>query len=449
MHLNSDVLHSAINMSWRIISGPLTLLLVPLFTSASIQGYWYTFISLSALTVFADLGFTSIASQFVAHEFAFLSLGKDGLIHGDPDHLASTAALLRFVIQWGGISGLVVMPIVLIIGIVLFAQKGFDGLWVIPWILFSVGTLAQYWAAILASFLQGARQVARVQKITLVARITQTLVLFGLLVSHMGLYALAVATLVGNCLLAIILVWGYGKSLKQLLTLRSEQKWGRDVLSLLWRYAMSWVGGYLNMQVFTPIVFQLKGPVLAGKIGITMAIWMAAITLSTVWFSANGPRINILVERKEERRVNELTKELLRLTFLTFLGCLVAVALALVVGSFLYIEIIERIVRRFMGISSAMILIVVGCISFTVNAMATYLRAHKEEPFLLPSVAAGLGTAFFTIIVVRYLGPEFAFAGFLASTVLSFPWFAAIYRRKRRHWEELEVAVEWAVQEQD
>ena len=86
---------------------------------------------------------------------------------------------------------------------------------------------------------------------------------------------------------------------------------------------------------------------------------------------------------------------------------------------------------------------------FTVNAMATYLRAHKEEPFLLPSVAAGLGTAFFTIIVVRYLGPEFAFAGFLASTVLSFPWFAAIYRRKRRHWEELEVAVEWAVQEQD
>jgi len=49
------------NSLWRIVSGPVTLIFIPLFLTPEIQGYWYTFGSLAALSIFADLGFTTIA----------------------------------------------------------------------------------------------------------------------------------------------------------------------------------------------------------------------------------------------------------------------------------------------------------------------------------------------------------------------------------------------------
>ena len=82
-----DVFSTFLNQGWRIISGPLVLLCIPYFLSAIDQGYWYTFISVAALSVLADLGFSNIILQFSAHEFAFLSFQDNNLINGDSEHL--------------------------------------------------------------------------------------------------------------------------------------------------------------------------------------------------------------------------------------------------------------------------------------------------------------------------------------------------------------------------
>ncbi len=433
-HLDEDVLHSGLNLMWRIVSGPITLVLLPLFTTPSIQGFWYTFISLAALTLLADLGFTTIATQFVAHEFAFLSLGEDGLIRGEPEHLAATGSFLRFVMKWGIISGMVVVPVIFGIGFLLFAQKAALRVWFLPWGLFSVGTLINYWGMILLSFLQGASQVARVQRISLYSRMAQSLLTFGLLIVHSGLYALAISTLAGGVILAFLLVAAYPRSLRQLLANRTGRRWGREVLSLLWRYAMSWTGGYLNMQVFTPIAFQFRGPVLAGKVGITMTIWSAATNLSIVWLTANVPKINVLVERSQEGQVSRFIRELLRLALLTFIACVAAVALLLFMGSLLDAPLLDRIVGRFMGLRSALFLVGIGVVNVILSAMAIYVRAHKEEPFLLPFVISGAATALLSFFVIRFLDVESVFLGFLISTLVSFPWFYGIYRKKKALW---------------
>ncbi|HUX50273.1 MAG TPA: hypothetical protein VMW73_05710 [Spirochaetia bacterium] len=433
-NLNGDVTHSALNLMWKIIAGPFTMLLVPLFTMPTIQGFWYTFISLAALTIFADLGFTTIATQYVAHEFAFLTLDADGVIRGESEHLYATAALLRFVMKWGVISGLAVTPLVFGVGCYLFIQKAAAAGWLIPWIMFSAGTLVNYWGTILASFLQGARQVARVQRLTLVSRVVQSLLMFGLLILHRGLFALAVATLVGSGVLVVMLLKDYRSCLAQLFRIRSQRKWGGEILSLLWRYAISWTGGYLNLQVFTPLVFQFKGAVLAGKVGITLAIWTAAISFSTVWFSANIPKINILIARSEEGEVKRVMRELMKLTYLTYAACVAALILLLYLGAKFDLGIFSRIVARFMGLRSALTLLFIGIPSMYVNAMAIYLRAHKKEPLLLPSVVSGVATAILSLIVIRALGPDEVFVGFFASTVAAFPWFFSIYRQKRADW---------------
>ena len=62
---NKDLLYTLLNQLWRIISGPLILLFIPLYLTPMEQGYWYTFISIGALGLFADLGFSNIVLIFL------------------------------------------------------------------------------------------------------------------------------------------------------------------------------------------------------------------------------------------------------------------------------------------------------------------------------------------------------------------------------------------------
>jgi hypothetical protein len=41
--INKDLVFVALNQMWRLISGPLTLVFIPLFLSAELQGFWFTF----------------------------------------------------------------------------------------------------------------------------------------------------------------------------------------------------------------------------------------------------------------------------------------------------------------------------------------------------------------------------------------------------------------------
>lgn len=69
----NDVIFTGINYAFRLILKPVLLLAIPLLLTEIQQGYWYTFTSLAALTTFADLGLTTIISQFAAHETALLT----------------------------------------------------------------------------------------------------------------------------------------------------------------------------------------------------------------------------------------------------------------------------------------------------------------------------------------------------------------------------------------
>ena len=118
-----DIFSTMMNQSWRIVSGPLTLLCIPLFLTASEQGYWYTFISLAALSVLADLGFSNIILQFSAHEFAFLHFEEQMLIVGSQDHLQKLAAFFKFSLKWLLKVVIIIFPLIIVGGYFFMSLK--------------------------------------------------------------------------------------------------------------------------------------------------------------------------------------------------------------------------------------------------------------------------------------------------------------------------------------
>ena len=85
-----DIAATFFNQAWRLISGPLMLLLIPLYLTEEQQGYWYLFGSVAALSTFADLGFSNIILQFSAHEYASLKIGNEGFLEGQIENIKKT-----------------------------------------------------------------------------------------------------------------------------------------------------------------------------------------------------------------------------------------------------------------------------------------------------------------------------------------------------------------------
>ena len=80
-----------------------------------------------------------------------------------------------------------------------------------------------------------------------------------------------------------------------LISKRYSYDWGKEFFPLLWRYAVSWCSGYFIFQTFIPIAFYFHGADYSGKLGISIAMWMAGYNIAMSWINAILPRINNLI----------------------------------------------------------------------------------------------------------------------------------------------------------
>jgi len=84
--------------AWMAVRGFVQAFLIMIYLSPEQQGIWYTFTNLAALSVFADLGFTTIVSIFVSHEYAKLFFSQ-GRIAGEPYAVDRFISLSRAAIR--------------------------------------------------------------------------------------------------------------------------------------------------------------------------------------------------------------------------------------------------------------------------------------------------------------------------------------------------------------
>lgn len=137
-----DVFATFLNYIVKIFLNPIIVFFIPIFLSENQQGYWYTFGSIAALTTFADLGFTSIMTQYVAHEYAYLKLDKsDKRFVGSEEHIKRMSSLFRFIVQWMRTVLALALIIIIIVGFIMFSGSKDNVNWLMPWILYAISSV--------------------------------------------------------------------------------------------------------------------------------------------------------------------------------------------------------------------------------------------------------------------------------------------------------------------
>ena len=418
-----------------IVGSTGTVLLIARFLSPVEQGYYYTLLSLVALQVVFEMGFSFVIQQLAAHECVHLEFHADGRVSGDERARARLASALQLSVRWYTVAALAMGLILLPLGIFFFARHSAAAqvAWQGPWLTAVIASAAGLWCIPFYSFLEGCGQVRAVAAMRLRQALAAAALAWTAMLLHCGLYApaLAIAGYLGAGFLFLLSRRNLLTGLLRHPARESAIQWNREVWPFQWRIAVSWLCSYFAVQAFIPILFALRGPVEAGQMGMSLSITGYMTTLALAWSTTKTTPFGSMIARREFEGLDRLFRRTLGQSLAVF----AVLALAACCLSALLPVMAPSLASRMVSPQLFAVLVLGAGANCVVQSLAALLRSFKSEPFLVQSLAvAGL-----TLLLARWTAPQWGNAGdamsyLFAAGVIGLPIALAIFARSRRNY---------------
>jgi O-antigen/teichoic acid export membrane protein len=433
---NQSVAYSFLSKGWLLISGLITSFLVASSFSPEMQGYYYTFNSLLVITVFAELGLTSVLVNFVSHEWLHLSIDKERVLIGDDNQISRLVSLCYFSSKWFAFAALFTSAALIMIGwYFLGSQKHSSLQWELPWVALAITTGLNLLFLPVSAVLEGCNQVKNLYKYRFIQYLITSIVVWNVIYFGAGLWTASISITVG--LLATITMYlaNYRHLLGRLFFKKPKfgrVNWRDELLPMQWRIALSWIGGYFTFALFVPVLFRYQNPILAGQMGMTWTFIGALMSISSAWIAPHSPGLGLLVASKNYHKLDEKFKKINIVNFyLTIFGS------ACLMGGIVFLNIVSPKLAIRLLPPEIVAIFLLGTIIYSQGLpLAAYLRAHKQEPLTAVSVLTGLLNG----LLVIFFGMKYAALGialaYLTSTSILFPFMLKIFYSKKKEWHE-------------
>ena len=393
---------------WTSLSGIATLTLIARMLSPAEQGFYYTFYSLVAMQIVFELGFSVVILQTASHEAAHLQIAPDGSVTGDQTAHTRLASVLQKSVKWYTVAAVLMGSALVPVGIHFFhATRQPAGSppvhWMAPWLVAVLATVFTFQIDPLFSFLEGCGYVPQVARARLTQAMLGVMLGWAALLTHHGLFAPGLV-IGGQAIAGGIFVWTRRGLLLPLLrraTAHLKIDWGREIWPFQWRIAVSWLCGYLTFQLFNPILFHYRGAVEAGRMGMSMNICATLSSVAIAWMNTKAAPMGRLIALGEYAQLD-------RLFFRSLIQSVAAAAVAFG-GVWMVLHLLAAHHVTWKGVQLGMrvlpsvplAMLFFGAVgNIVVFAEALYLRAHKQEKFMVNSIVG----AVYTVPVVFLLG---------------------------------------------
>ncbi|HLH77678.1 MAG TPA: hypothetical protein VKV28_12820 [Candidatus Binataceae bacterium] len=435
VHTDRAGLFGVANVGTRMMCAALTAALVALCFSPELQGYYYTFASLLGLQVMAEMGFGQVVIQFAAHEWAHLRMTCGGVPAGEPAALSRLISLGRLAIAWYALAAIISSGGLIVAGLAFFPAASKIS-WRTPWIALGLVSGASLATAPMWLLLEGCNQVTEVYRFRLTESVLSGLGALVAIALGAGLWTPALAVTTKLFWNVAFLRRRYRKFFRCFIFQPSGPRtnWRYEIWPLQWRIALSWLSGYLAFNSLTPVLFHYRGPVIAGQTGMTLSLVVGVQQIAAAWALVKAPAMGVSIARRDYRAADRLAGRLI--VSCTALSALAAGAAWLAICG-LYAYRIPWAYRLLPPPTSGLFLL--ACIpAQAAFPLSVYLRAHKREPLMVPSLLAGLLIFASACYLSRAHGAGAIAASYMAITGVAAPLaIGTIWLRARRRWHRL------------
>ena len=434
LHLDRAVFFSILSKTWSSTAGIVTTLLIAVFFSPELQGFHYTFAAVVALQVFGELGLGTVLTYYASHEWAKLSLNQLGRPIGDEHAMSRLSSLGQFAIKWYAAAAAFVVTGVAAGGWIFFSAAGEVHVsWQGPWFALCAVTGITLCMTPVWALLEGCNQVSNTYAYRLIQAVALSATAWIAITLGAGLWTSSLSALVGLLFAATLMNRRYGPLLRAVFLTQptvSRLSWRRDILPMQWRFALSWISGYLMFSLFTPVLFHYHGAVIAGQMGMTWALVSIITTLTYSWIMPRAPTFGILIASEKYAELDRLFFRIASVVIgITTLGAFVIWLLVYALSQFP-----NPFAARLLPPLPTALMLAASAINSATIPFAIYLRAHKREPLLVLSiVGAVISAAAFVVLGQTYAADGIAVA-YLTTTAVLAPFVLLLWHRKRQEW---------------
>jgi hypothetical protein len=417
-----------------LILGPLIALLIAIRFSPELQGYYYTFGSLTTVQFAIELGLGQAIIQFASHEWSKLRFDSEGRVVGDPDALSRLLSLSRMSLAWYGGAAVLVVVILIPIGIVFFSRAPSNEIqWLWPWVVLCLGLGANLLLMPIFYLVQGCNQVSQFWFYRMVQQVVYGCSRCLAVLGGAGLWTGGIAGAVGLIWSIMFLKQRYPKFVTSIMSppMGPRIEWRSTVWPVQWRIGVSWLSTSVTASLFASILFQAQGPVAAGQMGMTATLAVVLLAVSSNWVTTQAPSFGILIARGQ---FAELDRRFSRAALASFIvACAGAGGIWIFVGLLTLVE--NPLAYRMLPLlPTGLFLASVVFSSVTAN-ISVYLRAHRREPLAGLYLTTGAVTVVACLFVAGPFGATGMALSYLAVVVfIQTPAAAIIAWRRRSSW---------------
>lgn len=439
MGIDRAIAYTLASRGWGLLSGVVTLFLVVRYLAPDEQGYYFTFASLLAMQIFFELGMSYVVMQFASHEMANLTWSEDGTIEGDVKAKSRMGSLILLVTKWYGAIAILIVVVILPIGWLFFSTNhsqsivNWQGAWI--WLVFAAAI--NIFCMPFLALLEGCGRVTEVAMLRLKQSLIGSLLAWAVLMCGGGVLALP-AMNTGLAMTVLIWLWRTKRSFfSGLLAQRIPgvvMKWKTEIWPFQWKIALSWLSGYFIFQLFTPVLFAYRGAVEAGQMGMSISIANALLSIPMAWMNTKAPKFGSLIAKNDYIGLDHI----FALTLSRSLAVMLAIGGGLcTINYLLHLDGRFYFANRILDPLPFTLLISATILNYVAFAQAAYLRAHKEEPFMVISLISAALIGIFTVVLGREFGATGIMSAYFAvCTIIGFGWGSTIFFAKRREWQQ-------------
>ncbi len=417
--LDRAILFTLIARGWSSLAGIITLALIARFLTRAAQGYYYTFYSLVALQIVFELGFSTVILQVASHEAAHLTIAPSGPVTGPAIPHSRLAAVLQKAMRWYTLGAIAMVAVLLPAGIYFFRSSPTTGPpipWLSAWCLVVIASGLTFQVDPAFSFLEGCGFVPDVARARLGQAILGTILGWLALILHHGLLAPGLMIL-GQAVVGLAFLIGRRGLLIPLLrhaVPATALDWRAEVWPFQWRIAVSWACGFFISQLFNPILFRYWGPIQAGQMGMSISICGTLTSLAIAWMNTKAPLFGRLIALRNYPQLDSVFFRALKFSLAAAALACLAVWLTVLL---LRHQDIPFALRLLPPLPLALLLLTTIA-NIAVFALAQYLRAHKQEKFMVNSILGAIWMIATALILGRYYGTFGIAIGYFTGTLI-------------------------------
>jgi hypothetical protein len=433
------IFYTVLARGWGAISGPISILFVAQFLTREEQGFYYTFGSVLALQVFFELGLAYVIMQSVSHENAHLEWSADGMrVTGDPHVKGRLASYFRLALKWYAAIAVLASLVLAPIGFWFFGRYQPTHVtvhWELPWLLLVLFTAMNLLLTPLYGVLEGCGKVSEIAALHARQGVIGSVVFWLAMALQLKLYAAPLLSLMSVCVAVFWLFRTrrafFADLIRTPIPEGSAIRWRQEVLPFQWRISLSWLSGFFIFQLANPVMFRYHGAVEAGRMGMTMRIIDSITALGFAWVSTKSAPFGGYIARREFATLDRIFKK----AALQSVAVVVLGGAAFIAGYFVLAQLEVPLIGRLLDPLPTCFLIGTAIINCAIFSQAVYLRAHKQEPFLINSLVG----AVLVPAVMYFLGRPYGAVGiaagmFACGMLVGLPLATWIFYKKREQW---------------